>query len=73
MNITVDFVGVLRKLDPGGEWVDITTVSDIVSRVPGLKTDPVNFLVSRNGDACDLNTKLEDGDRIRFVPMLMGG
>lgn len=73
MKITVRFFGELKKYDPDIEWVDVHTIADIVSRVPGLKIEPMNFLVSRNGEMADIQTKLKDGDEIRFLPMIMGG
>jgi len=73
MKITVRYLGELKKCDPKLEWTNVNTIADIVSCTPGLKTEPMNFLVSRNGEMTDIHTKLEEGDEIRFLPMIMGG
>ena len=73
MAITVRFFGELKTLGTSGEWTGVKTVADIVSRVPGLRLRPLNFLVFRNGVRCDVQTELEDGDNVRFFPMIMGG
>ena len=73
MEITVTFAGELRQHDPKVKWEDVISVADIVSRVPRLRTEPMNFVVSRNGTVCELGTKLCDGDKIFFAPMVMGG
>ena len=73
MNITVGFKGALRELGRNAEWTGVKTIADIVSRVPGLKTDPINFIVTRNGAPCDMNTEPAEGDEILFYPMIMGG
>jgi sulfur carrier protein ThiS len=73
MKIAVCFLGELKKYDPNLEWANVHTIADIVAHVPGLNLNPMNFLVSRNGEMTDIYTKLEEGDEIRFLPMIMGG
>jgi len=73
VKIEVVFFGALKKYDPHTEWMDVETIEDVILRVPGLEIKPMNFIVSRNGEACEIQTRLDEGDKISFYPMIMGG
>jgi len=73
MNVKITFFGELKKFETNIDYSKIKTIDDIVSQISHLEIEPMNFIVSKNNSICKLEAKLNDGDDIRFYPMIMGG